>query len=181
MIGKDKNTAVGCLILAVLWAIGAVSVWPLITHQSEPVSERGESAAMNQTLIPEPTIPPIPTPVPPSPTPEPTPTPPLVIQHSHVVQSGETLQSIAALHHSSICLLASVLTVDDLTPGNIIMVPVPNPAACASMKVHVVEENDTLFSISRRYDVTLEALMAENLLPDTTIRIGDVLCIPQVE
>lgn len=102
----------------------------------------------------------------------------LVIREPHLVQPGETIQSIATQHGTAIGLLAVYLTVDDLTPGNLVEVPVPNPAVCPSRRVHVVEPSDTLYSISQRYDVTIEAVMDANSCTESLIRAGDLLCIP---
>ena len=56
--------------------------------------------------------------------------------------------------------------------------PVPNPTTCPSGRLHVVEQNETLFGLSRLYDTSVEALMNSNNLGGTLIRVGDVLCLP---
>ncbi len=113
-----------------------------------------------------------------APAPSATPAPPLVLRQAHVVVSGETVQSIAAQHNTSIVLLAIYLTVDELTPGNTIQVPVPNPAVCPSGKVHVVEEHQTLYGLGRLYDSSVAEIMMLNGLATDLIKIGDLLCIP---
>lgn len=53
--------------------------------------------------------------------------------------------------------------------------PVPPPPA---MRTYVVQPGDTLYSISRRFGVTVNALMAANGLTSSMIRSGQVLLIP---
>jgi hypothetical protein len=44
--------------------------------------------------------------------------------------------------------------------------------------IHVVQPGDTLFSLARRYNTTVEAIMALNRLSNTNIRVGQQLMIP---
>ena len=52
------------------------------------------------------------------------------------------------------------------------------PNASGSMRYHVVKRGDTLFSLSRKYNVTLYSIRRENGLDSYTIRVGQVLRIP---
>lgn len=53
------------------------------------------------------------------------------------------------------------------------------PAAVADPEtIHIVQRGETLYSISRRYGVTVQALMAYNSLGSTTIYVGQRLLIP---
>ncbi|MEW5717720.1 MAG: LysM peptidoglycan-binding domain-containing protein [Chloroflexota bacterium] len=44
--------------------------------------------------------------------------------------------------------------------------------------IHVVQPGDTLFSLARRYNTTVEAIRSLNRLPNTNIRVGQQLMIP---
>ncbi len=44
--------------------------------------------------------------------------------------------------------------------------------------VHVVQPGDTLFSLARRYNTSVEAIMSLNRLSNTNIRVGQQLMIP---
>lgn len=46
---------------------------------------------------------------------------------------------------------------------------------------HLVQPGDTLFSISRRYGVSVEAIMFVNGLPNDIVRLGQTLIIPEGE
>ncbi len=169
---RSQSTAIGVLILAVLAAMMAW-YWPRQESRGE-----ASPAAPERPITTE-----APAPASPIATLEPaTPTllvgAALVMWEPHLVEPGETIQSIANQHGTPIALLAVYLTVDDLTPGNLIEVPVPNPAVCPSRRVHVVESSETLYSISQRYNVTIEAIMETNSWTESLIRAGDVLCIP---
>ena len=43
---------------------------------------------------------------------------------------------------------------------------------------HVVARNDTLYSIARKYGTTVNEIMEYNLLPSTTLTVGQILYIP---
>lgn len=118
----------------------------------------------------------------------------------HVVQGGDTLFRIAFDNN---------LTPEDFYPVNPELAANPNslyigqeiripncvsdtptpdpntgnssqPPASTGTLQHVVQQGDTLFSIARRYGVTVDAIVSANGLPsaDTIIRVGDVLAIP---
>ena len=169
---RSQSTAIGVLILAVLGVMMAW-YWP-----GQEARGQASPAAPERPIATE-------TPAPATPiatlelaTLAPLAGAELVIREPHLVQPGETIQSIANQHGTPITLLAVYLTVDDLTPGNLVEIPVPNPAVCPSCRVHVVEPSDTLYSISKRYNVTIEAVMETNSWTESLIRAGDVLCIP---
>ena len=52
------------------------------------------------------------------------------------------------------------------------------PTSSGTKRYHVVRRGDTLFSLSRQYDVTLYAIRRENGLDSYSIRVGQVLRIP---
>lgn len=52
-------------------------------------------------------------------------------------------------------------------------------SSTAAKRYHVVRTGDTLYSLSRQYNVTLYALRRENGLADYSIRVGQVLRIPK--
>jgi len=178
--GWSRSSPVGYGILAALWLIALGILWPhLVAEQQEPepsfvtqdVAEpTPDWAATTQAqAAAQPT---------PTPLPSPTPTPVLILRTAHVVQPGDTLQAIAQRYNSSVALLAIEITAEEFTPGRVIQVPVPNPVACPSGRLHVVEQNETLFGLSRLYDTSVEALMNASNLNTNLIRVGDVLCLP---
>ena len=47
--------------------------------------------------------------------------------------------------------------------------------------MHEVQKNQTLYSISRAYKVTIDAITRENIIPSSGIQTGQVLRIPSAE
>lgn len=131
-------------------------------------------------------------------TPNPCPPPPgwVVVQ----VQSGDTLQDLAAAYGVTVELLAqenclpagvdavpagSTLNVPALTPtGSATATPTPaDETACGPPSgwiPYIVEPRDTLFSLSRAYGITVAELQDANCLTGTLIVRGTVLYVPNV-
>ena len=104
-------------------------------------------------------------------------------QHGeHVVATGETLGGIA--HHYGIFTdaLATANGITRLTPirvGERLVIPAPGEVVHAPPRTHVVGRGNTLGGISRRYGVTIEALLAANHLRRTDrLKSGERLSIP---
>jgi LysM repeat protein len=109
-----------------------------------------------------------------------TPRPEPVIFVDYLVQPGDGLYSISIEQNSSIELLA-VHGVDagDLVAGNILSIPVANPAYCPGSRAYVVRDHDTIFGIALSFNTTTEALMSTNSFPTGyIIKVAEVICIP---
>lgn len=118
---------------------------------------------------------------------DPTATPDLVVRPDpiitteHRVAEGDTLYSIADRHNTSVSLMAEYnISQANLETGAILQIPVANPAYCVGYReAYIVRENDTAFSIARRFNIDYTALKAPNDLNDQyLIQAGQVLCIP---
>ena len=182
MSKQSKSAVSGIAVLVTLWILIAwlwptrAAEYPAGTGKETHVPDATPEALARETEI----LSLLPTEPPPTeiPTPTATPTPQLMLTARHLVQPGETLQSIADRHRTPVSLLAANLRVEELCPGNEIAILVPNPVVCPSMKIHVIAENDTLYNLAQRYRITLEALMAENGLTEPALTAGGLLCIP---
>jgi LysM repeat protein len=177
---RVQSATVGYGILGALWLIAMVLVWPYVVAEppgpEDPIatpSDSGPTPDAFATIQAQTSALPTPTMLP-----SPSPTPALILRRAHLVEPGDTLQAIAQQYNSSVALLAIEITALEFTPGNTIEVPVPNPAACPSGRIHVVQQNETLFGLSRLYDTSVESLVSANNLGGTLIRVGDVLCLP---
>jgi LysM repeat protein len=110
------------------------------------------------------------------PVPEPTVTPPVARADNYVVQSGDSLQSIAARYDLRPATLASINQLDQpelLQPGRSLVVP-PTDGV-----VHVVEPGETLRAIAEQYGVDVERIISANELEDPDhIAVGLRLFIP---
>lgn len=129
-------------------------------------------------------------------TPEPSPTP-----LTYKVASGDTCSSIAfafGVSIQSIVLLNNLpATCDTLYIGQPLLIPHPTPtptpfptatyspaeateAACTKIE-YIVQDNDTLSSISANYAVPIAVLKSYNGLVNDTVRSGQPIIIPLCE
>jgi LysM repeat protein len=116
----------------------------------------------------------------PTPIPGETATPPAE-PTTYVVQQGDTLYSIARRFGTTVDAIkaANGLTGNTISVGQRLTIPggtVQTPAPGGT--VHVVQQGDTLYSIARRYNTTVQAIMVANGLSNTRIVVGQQLRIP---
>ncbi|MDI6871443.1 MAG: LysM peptidoglycan-binding domain-containing protein [Bacillota bacterium] len=127
------------------------------------------------------------------PPPRPLPAPPACPGGTiHTVAPGETMASIARRYGMSLSqLIAANPQVTDpnvLAIGQRLCIPgrverpieLPPPPACPGGRIHTVATGESLWSISRRYGLTLAQLLQANpqIREDTTLFPGQQLCIP---
>jgi len=97
---------------------------------------------------------------------------------THVVQTGDTLYSLARRYGTTVeaIMQANGLLTYNIRIGDVLWIPAgfPPPGPI----VHIVQPGETLFSIARKYNTTVAAIMAANNLKTTTIYAYSVLCIP---
>ncbi|MGB1249849.1 MAG: LysM peptidoglycan-binding domain-containing protein [Candidatus Promineifilaceae bacterium] len=108
----------------------------------------------------------------PTPTPLPTPTPPF----EHIVQRGQTLWTIAALHSLTIdelLYLNSITENSFISPGDELIVhlrPGQSPPPTATPQLtHTIRSGQGLWGIAIAYGLTLEELLAFNDLTENSI------------
>jgi len=105
----------------------------------------------------------------------------------HVVRQGETLYAIAKQHNLAVMDLVNwnkLNLQEGIRPGQVLKLvdtqPVEATAATpAPIKEieHEVKSTDTLYSIARKYNVTIKELMEWNNKKDFTLSIGERLKI----
>ncbi len=108
----------------------------------------------------------------------------------HIVQRGETLYSISRKYNTTVTRLKELnnLTSDYIAAGQKLIVegsvkpentniPYNRLNEPAGRKYHVVQVDETLFSIARKYNITVQKLKELNNLKDNTIRVGQKLII----
>ena len=174
------------LVLAVLAVL--VFWWRVGTESSREVGNDNVAQGILPTTIPFLDATPTPTV---TPTPEPTSTPPPVQSETvlvkHVVESGETLGSIAIQYNVTVDAIqqANGLADELIRIGDELTIPIvrENVASSAvgpaSNFTYTVEEGDTLISISLKFGSSVEDIqVANNLAANALIRPGDTLTIP---
>ena len=108
------------------------------------------------------------------------PRPDSVIFIDYAVQPSDTLYSIAKRIDTSIALMARFgISAKELVPGQVIRLPIGNPAYCAPRRPYAVTEGDTAFSVARRHGISAEELRAINGLDaNYTIYTATIICVP---
>ncbi len=111
----------------------------------------------------------------------------------HVIQSGESLRSIAEQYNISVDDLAranNMKATDLILVGQKLVIPGQNPAPTAAPEqsqpaatpapvTYVVQKGDNLLSIALKYNTTVDALMAANGLQNAdSLQLGQQLQIP---
>lgn len=98
----------------------------------------------------------------------------------HKVGEKETLYGISRRYGVTVTQILEFNKTADagLEIGQILKVPyVPRPKTPKGATVHKVAEKETLFSISRQYNVTIDEIKQWNSLPNNSLSVGQELVI----
>lgn len=95
----------------------------------------------------------------------------------HTVRSGETIYSIAAMYGISVGELIEInnLSSNRVQNGQILIVE--KPSYSTKNQYHVVQPGETLYSISRRYDVSISDLRSLNKIRSNDLTVGNRIII----
>lgn len=109
---------------------------------------------------------------------------------THTVQQGETLYSLAIKYHVGVADIKKAnpqLEEDGLKTGMVLNIPEPREEvkeeiaireAQKAYYVHVVKKTETAYSLSRKYEITLDSLYILNPKATDGLRIGQELNFP---
>jgi LysM repeat protein len=99
---------------------------------------------------------------------------------NHQVTGTDTLYSLARQYKTSIPLMARFgISSKEIIVGNVIAIPVANPAYCPGYQTYVVIRGDTPYGISLSAGISLEEFgRINNLDANYSIKETDVVCIP---
>jgi LysM repeat protein len=106
----------------------------------------------------------------------------------HIVAPGDAMSTIASTFGVTVQTLMDFNNISDadvIHVGTIIKIPKTTSTVSAPgtgiLTTDVVQTGDTLYSISQRFGVSVDAIMAANNLSDrNTVSVGQVLLIPRV-
>lgn len=98
---------------------------------------------------------------------------------THQVQWGDTWFGIARMYAVSRSALAAAnpgVEPERLRAGDLLQIP--EPGGVEPVRTHTVVAGDSLWGISRRYGVEMDAIRSANGLDGDRVRIGQTLIIP---
>lgn len=108
------------------------------------------------------------------------------VPSQHIVQKGETLYGIAKMYNLNVMAIAewnNLNIQDGIKPDQVIELKTQNVTPTASLEpleiVHEVKASDTLYSVARKYGVTIKEIMDWNAKSDFNISVGEKLKIVQ--
>ena len=98
---------------------------------------------------------------------------------TYTVQRGDTLYSIATRYGTNVNTLRELnnLTSNILTIGQVLRLP--NKQEQDEYDTYIVGENDSLYSIANRYNLSVSDLIEFNALPSTVLTVGETIKIPK--
>lgn len=105
---------------------------------------------------------------------------PLTGSDYYIVKKGDTLWSIARDNNISVAELKAInnLTSNSLSIGDILKLSNETIETPSSGNTYTVKSGDTLYSIARKYNITVNELKTLNNLTSNTLSIGQILTIP---
>lgn len=93
------------------------------------------------------------------------------------VKKGDTLYSIAKMYDTNVNTLKTLnnLSLDDLVVGQLLNVP----SSLSSVNTYTVASGDTLYSIAKKFDVSVDEIKETNGLSSNMLKVGQKLIIPK--
>ena len=97
---------------------------------------------------------------------------------TYTVKKGDSLYNIAKAYNTSVSDIVRInnLTSNNLSIGQVLKIPTTSNNAPVTT-TYVVKKGDSLYSIAKTYNTTVDALKLKNNLISNTLNIGQVLKI----
>ena len=93
----------------------------------------------------------------------------------YVVKKGDSLYSIAKKYNTTVSNIVSLnnLSTNNLSIGQILKIPTSNNID----KMYTVKKGDTLYSIARTFNTTVDSIKSKNNISTNSLTIGQILKI----
>lgn len=97
----------------------------------------------------------------------------------HIVEKGETLYQIARLYNTSVSEIYDLNNKSDsaLSIGQEIIISKDSKTSINNKDSHIVEKGETLYRLSKKYNVSVPKLKELNQLIDNTIAVGQKISL----
>ena len=101
----------------------------------------------------------------------------------YIVKSGDSLYSIARKYNTTVDEIKKLnnLSSNVLNIGQVLKIPSSESNNTGTSNTYVVKSGDSLYSIARKYNTTVDELKRLNNLSSNVLNIGQVLKIPSSE
>lgn len=104
-------------------------------------------------------------------------------QINYIVKKGDTLYKIASQYNTTVDILKKInnLSSNILSIGQKIKLPSTEIINIpASLETYTVKSGDTLYSIAKKFDTTVDKIKSQNSLNADALTVGQMLKIPSV-
>lgn len=104
------------------------------------------------------------------------------MNETYTVKRGDTLYGISNQYGVSVVELANLngVTADTLKVGQLLKIPVKSGTNPDNMFMYTVKKGDSLYSIAKKYNTTVDSIKSLNKLVNNNLSIGQVLRIPEM-
>ena len=105
----------------------------------------------------------------------------IVDTNTYIVKSGDTLYSIARAYNTTVDELKRInrLSNNVLSIGQTLLIPETEEELQSDYLIYTVKKGDTLYSIARAFNVTVDEIITLNRLNSIGLSIGQQLLIPE--
>ncbi|MBC8591018.1 LysM peptidoglycan-binding domain-containing protein [Wansuia hejianensis] len=104
----------------------------------------------------------------------------------YIIKSGDTLYNLAKRYNTTVEAIMAInpgVNPNNLQVGQKICIPkggTPEPRCPVGTFPYTIKQGDTLYNLARRYNTTVEAIMAVNPgIDPNNLQIGQIICIPK--
>ena len=101
----------------------------------------------------------------------------------YIIRAGDTFYVLAQRFNTTVAAIMAAnpgIDPNRLQIGQQICMPgAPGPGPCPGGRSYTIRSGDTLYTIARRFNVTVAAIMAANPgIDPMSLRVGQIICIP---